>query len=488
MASIFPFLKRFSAILWISTLFLLTACIAENSKKSNSDESTTENARKKNLDSRQENTASTPKNIIIFIGDGMGISTLTAGRIFVGQQKGQTGEEYELSWDRFEQLALIKTYNTNAQVPDSAGTATAILSGYKTNIGAINVRPDKNLQNMLAEGCGGPAPLTLTAKAKRDGKAVGVVSTARLTHATPAAMYGHAASRSIESDKDLKPPFDYEGCKSLSQQLLDSDVDIALGGGLQEFDPKYLSSNLKENVRGHYRDAQALRKIDQNDIRPIQRGEKILGLFSDSHMSYEADRDDKLEPSIAEMTTFSMDHLSDNEDGYVLMVEAGRIDHAHHGANAYRALKDLEAFDTAVAAAVAKASDDTLILVTADHSHVFTMAGYPVRGNPILGLTRGIDNRTGKVAADYSLDQDGKPYTTLGYQNGPNVRAADSAPLTDNLVQARDYKQQSAVNLRSETHAGEDVALFATGPGADRFNGVMEQDEIGKILEDFLTD
>jgi len=170
-----------------------------------------------------------------------------------------------------------------------------------------------------------------------------------------------------------------------------------------------------------------------------------------------------------------------------MMVEAGRIDHAHHGTNAYRALKDLQALDEAVAAAVEKVGEDTLILVTADHSHVFTMAGYPVRGNPILGLSRPVDRDTGGPAADYTLDEDGKPYTTLGYYNGPNVREADSDALTDNMVQAPDYRQQTAVRLRSETHAGEDVALYAVGPGAHRFNGVMEQDEIGQILGDLLA-
>jgi alkaline phosphatase len=171
-----------------------------------------------------------------------------------------------------------------------------------------------------------------------------------------------------------------------------------------------------------------------------------------------------------------------------MMVEAGRIDHAHHGSNAYRALKDLQALDEAVAAAVEKAGEDTLILVTADHSHVFTIAGYPARGNPILGLVRSVDRETGGPADEYLLDEDGKPYTTLGYHNGPNVREADSETLTDNMVQAPDYRQQTAVRLGSETHAGEDVALYATGPGAARFNGVMEQDEIGQILADLLAE
>ena len=474
-------IRRLSAVLCLSSALLVVGCAADNSKNGNLGDSTTEITSKKNADSAekssvatQNNSDSTPKNIIVFIGDGMGISTITAGRIFVGQEKGQTGEEYELSFDKFPQLALVKTYNTNAQVPDSAGTATAILSGYKTNIGAVNVRPNANVENMFLEGCGGETAPTLTNKAKAAKKAVGVISTARLTHATPAAMYSHIVSRDIEAEKDLQDPFDYEGCKSISQQLIDSDVDLALGGGRKEFTDAQLAS-----WSGTLASTKAEMLAAPEDAR-------VLGLFNSSHMSFQADRAETDEPSLAEMTTYTMDRLSANTDGYVMMVEAGRIDHAHHGTNAYRALKDLQALDDAVAAAVAQAGDDTLILVTADHSHVFTMAGYPTRGNPILGLSRGVDRKTGGAAEDYTLDEDGKPYTTLGYHNGPNVREADSDVLTDNMVQAPDYRQQTAVRLGSETHAGEDVALYATGPGATRFNGVMEQDEIGQILADLL--
>jgi len=474
MAAKIQHIKRFAALLCLSTALLQTGCVAENNQNSNSGESAAHTGAQKNADSGVKISDSTPKNIIIFIGDGMGISTITAGRIFVGQEMGLKGEEHELSFDKFPQLALIKTYNTNAQVPDSAGTATAILSGYKTNIGAVNVRPDPSLDKMFLEGCGGDTLPTLTDKAKAAKKSVGVVSTARLTHATPAAMYSHTVSRAIEADKDLLEPFNYEGCKSISQQLIESDVDLALGGGRKEFTDEQVAA-----WPGTLASTKA-------DMLAAPSDDRILGLFNRSHMTYQADRAETEEPSLAEMTTFTMERLSNDEDGYLMMVEAGRIDHAHHGTNAYRALKDLQALDEAVAAAVAKADEDTLIIVTADHSHVFTMAGYPVRGNPILGLSRSVDRDTGGPAEDYSLDEDGKPYTTLGYQNGPNIREADSDVLTDNMVQAPDYMQQAAVHLGSETHAGEDVALYATGPGAARFNGVMEQDEIGQILADLL--
>ena len=473
--------KRLATALCLSTAFLQIGCVGESNKNGNSSDSSTqidskiETSSRKKMSAPGQNTAdSTPKNIIVFIGDGMGISTITAGRIFVGQEMGQRGEEHELSFDKFPQLALIKTYNTNAQVPDSAGTATAILSGYKTNIGAINVRPNKNVRTMLAEGCSKDVAPTLTDRAKAANKRVGVISTARLTHATPAAMYSHTVSRETEADKDLIGSFGADGCRSISQQLIDSDVDLALGGGRKEFTDEQVAA-----WPGTFAATKAEMLSSPADAR-------VLGLFNASHMSFQADRAETEEPSLAEMTTYTMDRLSKDPNGYVMMVEAGRIDHAHHDSNAYRALKDLQALDEAVAAAVEKADEDTLIIVTADHSHVFTMAGYPVRGNPILGLVRGIEERTGGADPEYSLDQDGKPYTTLGYHNGPNVREADSDTLTDNMVQSPDYRQQTAVNLGSETHAGEDVALFATGPGSAHFNGVMEQDEIGQILANLL--
>ena len=491
MAMKLPNLKPFAGVIYLSAAVFQFGCVEKDSNKVKSGDSAVQIKAQKNADSTDKKTGvveiasdSSPKNIIVFIGDGMGISTLTAGRIFVGQDKGQMGEDYELSWDKFQELALIKTYNTNAQVPDSAGTATAILSGYKTNRGAINVRPDKNISNMILEGCGGPAPLTLSDKAKRRGKAVGVVTTARLTHATPAAMYAHSASRNVETQEDLIPPFNLSSCKPIAQQLIESDVDLAFGGGLPLFTETQLKSWPGKVV------------TNKSDMMSAPRSERLLAVFDgnkeavfnkdeyDLQMNFESKRDAATEPSIKEMTTLAIERLSSEPNGYVLMVESGRIDHAHHGANAFNALNDLKALDEAVQAAVEAVGDDTLIIVTADHSHVFTMAGYPTRGNPILGLVREIDYKTGLPKA--SLDNNKKPYTTLGYHNGPNVRRADSPILTDNLVQAPDYKQQSAVELRGETHAGEDVALFAKGPGASRFKGVMEQDEIGQILEEFL--
>ncbi len=469
MSSSKPSFKALSLTLIASTALLSTGCALTGApltmKKA---ESTQENIQK-----------NTPKNIIVFIGDGMGVSTVTAGRIFDGQAKGKSGEEHYLSFENFGNVAMIKTYNTNAQVPDSAGTATAILSGYKTNIGALNVKPLDSIEDMFIQSCVEKnVPPTLTDKAKAKNKSVGVISTARLTHATPAAMYSHSASRDLEADKDIKDRIAEAGCESIATQLIKSDVDLALGGGRKEFTDTHIEN---------WTNAGHIYVNDKEGLMTAPADQRVLGLFNKSHMSFEADRDDTKEPSLAEMTDQAISRLSQDEDGYVLMVEAGRVDHAHHGSNAYRALTDMQALNDAVALATQKTGDDTLIVVTADHSHTFVIQGYPVRGNPILGLVKGLDHDTALPMEGFNKAKDDKPYTTLGYYNGPNQRSADSDTLTNDMVQSKDYRQQTAIPMRSETHGGEDVPLYATGPGANHFKGVMDQDEIGKTLEKLIA-
>jgi alkaline phosphatase len=175
-------------------------------------------------------------------------------------------------------------------------------------------------------------------------------------------------------------------------------------------------------------------------------------------------------------------------------VEGGRIDHAHHAGQAGYALEEAVEFARAVQYAVDNTDPaETLIMVTADHSHVFTIAGYPQRGNDILGLVvppmgSGEDGGDGTSPL---LAADGKPYTTLSYANGPGGLRLDpdvtdhdhSRPVPETGIKAR---QQALVPLGSETHGGEDVALFATGPGAERARGVIEQNVIYNIIRKAL--
>ena len=228
--------------------------------------------------------------------------------------------------------------------------------------------------------------------------------------------------------------------------------------------------------------------------------ERVFALFNESHMQYEADRGNDIagEPSIAEMTSAAIKVLDNNEEGFFLMVESGRIDHAHHAGNAYGALYDTIAFAEAVDTADKLTDDEeTLIIVTADHGHVFTIAGYPKRGNPILGKVVNVGSDEAATAAD------GTPYTTLGYTNGlgfrnlGDVTNSDASYLegpdtgrkdiTDVDTTTPGYHQEALIPLGSETHSGEDVGIYAKGPGAFLVNGTNEQSVIFHVI-DFAGD
>ncbi|WP_375289930.1 alkaline phosphatase [Qipengyuania sp.] len=416
------------------------------------------------------------KNVILFIGDGMGISTITAARIYEGQKRGETGEENLLSFERFPQTALVKTYNTNAQVPDSAGTASALNAGVKTSIGVINV--DHSVpKGDCAAGMANPLPITAEA-ARQAGLNIGIVTTARLTHATPAAVYAHSPDRDWESDKDIPAAERAKGCQDIASQLLNFPFDVALGGGMGKFAgagrlaPDDIAKGWAARTGGSFvQTASALAAAPAN--------KPVLGLFSPSHMTYMADRTaDSGEPTLTDMTAAALSRLGGKQAGYYLMVEGGRIDHAHHAGQAGYALEETVEFARAVQYALEHTDPaETLILVTADHSHVFTIAGYPRRGNPILGLVTG--GGEGEGSPDQpALAADGKPYTTLGYANGPGaVKGERGVPET-----GLHAHQQALVPLGSETHGGEDVALYATGPGSQAVHGVMEQNVIQQVI------
>lgn len=423
------------------------------------------------------------KNVILFIGDGMGISTITAARIYEGQKRGESGEENTLSFENFDNVALVKTYNTNAQVPDSAGTATAMHSGQKTSIGVLGVGPEAiraNCESALAH----PLPL-LGEEVKAKGKALGIVSTARITHATPASVYARSPDRNWEADRAIREDQKGKGCKDIATQLIEADWDLALGGGSVAFfgkdngggriaDDANLPAQWAARTGGTY-------VTDRPSLQAAPMDRPVFGLFTKSHMTYTAEREEGMaEPTLTELTKQAIARLKSDPDGYYLMVESGRIDHAHHAGKAGFALEETVEFARAIQYAIDNTDpEETLIMVTADHSHVFTIAGYPRRGNDILGL---VVPPAGDISntEEPTKARDGKPYTTLGYSNGPGAIAG----MADRPIPALGIgaQQQATIPLGSETHAGEDVALYAQGPGAKNVRGVIEQNLIYSFI------
>ena len=448
------------------------------------------------------------KNIILFVGDGMGISTVTAARILAGQQQGLDGEEYQLSFEKMPFAGLIKTYNTNQQTPDSAGTATAMVTGVKTKAGFIGVDEAVDRGDCPASLKHGLT--TALELAEQKGKSTGLVSTARITHATPAATYAKVPERGWESQAP-------EGCRDIAVQLVEQPagdgVDVIMGGGRRGFLPQEVTDlegktgkrtdgrNLVEEWKMRYgKNATYIEAQKGFDDLNLAATDKLLGLFESSHMRYEADRNNDVagEPSLSQMTATAIDLLNKNKQGYFLLVEGGRIDHGHHAGSAFNALTDAVEMANAVQVAMDKtAAEDTLIVVTADHSHVMTIAGYPTRGNPILGKVVGNDSR-GQAEQSPSLAADGKPYTTIGYTTG--LGHGDYGDETDADVRYNDpidsgrkdiaeldttapgYHQESLVPLGSETHGGEDVGIWARGPGAHLLSGTNEQSFIFHVM------
>ncbi|GBL96964.1 Alkaline phosphatase, tissue-nonspecific isozyme [Araneus ventricosus] len=376
----------------------------------------------KNLDDdRNYNVA---KNLILFIGDGMGMTTVTTSRILRGQKLGKTGEENELAFDKFEYVALSKTYNTDSQVGDSGACATALLCGVKGRFETVGL-DDSGRYDKCQSSFQSRIPC-LADWAQAEGKSTGLVTTTRVTHATPAAMYGHSASRYWESD-DKIPEESRAACKDIARQLVENDpgrnINVILGGGRRHFLPRKENDPRMQTDMGRREDGRNLidewlrdKKTRELDYEYIYRKEDfdkvdpaktdyLLGLFNHGHMAYEVDRDSGPdgEPSLAEMTRKAIEILRKNPRGYFLMVE-------------------------------------------------------------------GLDDKISDV--------DNMPYTTLLYANGPGYNhnfPTGRENLTGMNTEDKNYVQQSAVPRRWDTHGGEDVPVYAHGPMAHLFRGVLEQ-------------
>ena len=426
------------------------------------------------------------KIIIFFLGDGMGPTTITAARIF------KAGEDGLLNFERLDRTARIKTYSADAQVTDSAPSMGAYMTGVKINNDVISMKdakpvaPGKDANgNPSIDRCGasnGSSPMTILELAKANGKAVGAVTTTELTHATPASTFAHVCDRDMGYTiaQQVVP-----GGAGYNARLGDG-VDVLMGGGRIHFTPFDAKRNPKG--RGDGRDLVAelgargyFVAHTRADMQSARVGRKFVGIYADSHLDYASKRRPE-QPTLAEMTSKAIALLSANPQGFFLMVEGGKIDHALHDTNARNALVETVAFDEAIQAAVDRMRaidpglENTLIVVTADHDHTMVLNGYPKRGNPVLDIVRGYAN------GEPTRDADGKTFTTLVFGNGPN-RPDLRADVDSATALAEDYHQETGVRWSSESHGGGDVKLYATGAGSAPFKGTMENTRVFDLMK-----
>ena len=417
-----------------------------------------------------------PKNTILFLGDGMGITTITAARIFEGQSKELDGESNALSFESFENVAFIKTYSVDAQIPDSAGTMSAIMTGQKTRSGVISVGPKferGNCESVLKD-----SQPTIMELAEQAGLKTGVVTTARITDATPAATYAHSADRTWENDRRVPQAAKSGGCTDIADQLVSfshgDGIDLILGGGRSNFHSTTTTDIEYPQLVGLRGDDRDLVNewINSGDNRQFvwnraqllespMRGQ-IFGLFEPAELHYEVERPrDKGgdEPSLAEMAQYAVKFLSESTDGFFLVVEGARIDHGNHNKEPFLALTDTIEFSNTVREVLRFVDlSETMVLVTADHSSALAFSGYPTRGMPVLG----------------SLS-----YPEISFSGGSKFQAG-------HLETNKSAQSQNPASSEDDLakHAGEDVPAYATGYKARLIKGVMEQNELfGVILE-----
>ncbi|XP_017066483.1 membrane-bound alkaline phosphatase [Drosophila eugracilis] len=441
----------------------------------------------------QATSANKAKNVIMFLGDGMSVHTVTATRNLLGDSAEQ------VYFDRFPYTGFSKTYCVNRQVADSACTATAYLGGVKGNYGTIGVNA-----NVPRYSCNGAANeedrvLSIAQWAQAAGKDAGFVTTARVTHASPAGVYAHIADRNWENDWEVAngncdPEQTIDIARQLVEQPVGQQLKVILGGGRKNFINS--TTNDEEGYSGDRVDGRNLIRnwLDQKkeanvsaeyvwsrkglSLLDLDKTDYLLGLFANDHLPYNGDRERKrsqlADPSLSELTEAAIKVLSRNSEGFFLFVEGARIDMAHHDSYAKRSLEDTAEFARAVQTARELTSeDDTLIVVTADHAHVMTINGYPFRDQEITGLAQ--------------LADDNLPYTSLSYANGPGYytaynRVEGRALLKEKLVEDVDFEYPALVPLDSETHGGDDVAVYASGPYAQYFSGNYEQSNIPALM------
>jgi alkaline phosphatase len=410
-----------------------------------------------------------PRNVIVFIADGTGPASFTMAREYV---RYKTGRDL-LALDAIT-VGTVQTFSTDSRVTDSAASATAYAAGVKTYNGAISV---DTLRQPVA---------TLLEAAEARGMATGLVVTTHVTHATPAAFSAHVPDRGMEDE--------------IAVQQLAQGIDVFFGGGRAFFLPAAAGGS-REDGRSLLREAEAagyqVVLTKEAFSQPLRA--PVLGLFAPYNMAYEIDRDPVQEPSLADMTARAIDLLREDPDGFFLLVEGSRNDHAAHENDAAAHLHDVLAYDEAVAVALAFARVDgaTLLVATSDHETGGLTLGRAVEGESVYGWEPAVLD-----AVQVSLEpltaeirrRDQAPCDVLQARAGVACTEAERALLEAALAAdeglhsllSEMVARRAVLGWTTGGHTGVDVPLFAAGPGADRFVGHHDNATVGRTVAGLL--
>ncbi len=453
------------------------------------------------------------KNVILFIGDGMSVAHRTAARMLSkGIKEGHYGGE--LAMDDMPHMALVSTAGTDSIVTDSANSMSAYTTGHKSCVNALGVYCAKN-KDVLAH----PRVETLTSIAKRKlNLAVGVVTNTEIEDATPAGMVANTRRRADFSN--------------IVRMFSEQQPEVILGGGTPWFLPKGTEGSRRDDEVDYIAKFKGLgytHVTQDTDMKaacanPATR--KLLGLFNAGNIDGALDRRFlkkgtvtryQDQPDLVDMTTTALNVLSKKKEGFVLMVESGRIDKYSHSLDWERAVYDTIMLDNAVKAAKAwakKRDNDTLIIVVPDHTHpvsiigtyddsrpgerlrdklgIYADAGFPNYPAPDKdGYPDKVDVSK-RLAISFGAFPDhcqtGKPF--MAGENKPSVPAPDGKSEIANEVYCAPGSARMQGNLpvsaSSGIHSGDDGVLTAMGPGSERFRGHIENTRVFRIISQAL--
>lgn len=450
------------------------------------------------------------KNVILMIADGLSMADRTAARLMSkGMTEGKANGRLNL--DELQYAALVGTSATNSIATDSANTASAYMSGHKTAINALGVYADRTEDSM-----DDPKVELISEALKRTGsRSVGIVSTSEIEDATPAAVIAHTRLRADKAE--------------IAGMLYEHAPEVILGGGSAYFLPQSTPGSKRkddENLVQKFEDAGYALATDAAGLEAAagSNSGKILGLFHTGNMDVALDRmflrkgtvdDFPDQPGLVKMTEVALGQLSKNPEGFFVMIEGASVDKQKHTLDWERAMVDMIEFDQAIGVARAFVAEhpDTLLVVTGDHTH----------GNALVGTidpTRGEGRESVGTYADAEFlgyedkDGDGYPdrldvapriamfannypdyYETWGPKlDGPFTPAIKNEK--DEYEANAEYKDVPGAVLRegnlpksadSAVHSVDDVLLQASGAGAERFHGYMEQSDVYRVIAEALA-
>ena len=408
------------------------------------------------------------KNVIFMVSDGMCFSVLSAAQTYLTRTEKRSSHWMKMYGELPVVRSLCETESASSIVTDSAAAASCWGIGERIVNGVVNVTPD------------GRKPVTLVQKMNAAKKRCGLVTTATATHATPAGFATTVASRIDQ--------------KSIAAQYLERGVDVVLGGGTQYF---------SDDLVAAYRKAGYGVALNRGQLLADNGKAPLLGLFSKSHIPFEIDRLHSAElkaaiPTLSEMTQVALQRLSSASEGFFLMVEGGRIDHAAHGNDGAAAIREQVAFDAAIATVLAfvDKNPDTLLIITTDHG----TGGFNVNGlgnedfitiaPAYTDSTPAFDRMTGFTSSLELLKAETKGFSPKDFLaaaekvTGLSFKAEDRAKIISTKTLSEALMKYTSIGWTSNNHTGEMVEFCTYGPGSQLFTPHLRNDQVhAKILQ-----